>query len=229
VRLITWTFDGPKFVLVFRYFDRRTWGYLQNSARAHFIECNGLLPCGSKISPLPCGAASGSQVRRDESALRIWDHFVVHHLKEVTESITEIEFAAFMLYRVATPLHGDPFAARVKLSSFSGPELYCLYRKLVRRYIAGMVVELEVVRASPYFRNIFTEIRKRLRETADSDNARPIWLADDDPLARCNYVLHYGSPGQSPHSRSGSHRSASSRSVTYSVADRRNSVRWSHR
>jgi hypothetical protein len=89
VRLITWTFDGPMFVLVFRYFDRRTWGYLQKSARAHFIECNGLLPCESKISPLPCGAASGSL---------IWDHFVAHHLKEVTESITEIEFAAFMLY-----------------------------------------------------------------------------------------------------------------------------------
>ncbi len=35
------------------------------------------------------------------------------------------------------------------------------------------------MRASPYFRNIFTEIRKRLGETADSVHARPIWLADE--------------------------------------------------
>jgi hypothetical protein len=135
---------------------------------------------------------SSSLHRRGQSGIRIWDYFVENYLKVAPQSITEQEIVAFMLYRVATVVEGDEYCGRVKLSTFSGPELYCLHRQLTRSYGIERVMPLEHIRKAPFFINSYKSLKVTLGETSDSVHAHPIWFQDEIRLIRATSCCTMG-------------------------------------
>ncbi len=120
-------------------------------------------------------------MRRVEATERIWDFFVSMHNR--IENIAGLdEIIAFMYYRVATVIPGDPHSGCLKLQTFTGTELNLVIYLLAGRHGPDFQLTFKGVRSSIRFKNAERDIMEKLGESAMYVHARPIWHRDEECL-----------------------------------------------
>ena len=120
-------------------------------------------------------------MRRVEATERIWDFFVsIHNRIEHIPGLNDI--IAFMYYRVATVIPGDPYAGCLKLQTFTGTELNLVIYLLAGRHGPDFQLTFKGVRSNIRFKNAEKEIMNNLGESAMYVHSRPIWHSDEERL-----------------------------------------------